>query len=114
MQGLDRLLGKRMKVVTNATATGAVALDVTAGNIFVLTLTGNISALTLANGPSYPKRITVHFVQDATGSRTVTLGASVKTTAGTYVPTTTATKRSTLVLDVIDGVGYEVARALNI
>ena len=127
MAGVDLTVARRIKkdtsgvakalhpaVVTNAAATGAVALDLSLGNIFDLTLTGNITSLTLTNAPANPSLVSIHFTQGGAGSFTVTLGASIKTTAGTFVPTTTVGKRSTLLLNQIAGVGYEMGRALNI
>jgi hypothetical protein len=56
-------------------------LNFALGNVHTLTLTGNVTTLTLSNlkaGAEYTLRV----VQDATGSRTITWGASVKWVGG--------------------------------
>ena len=78
---------------TDATNTGSVTLDFATNQNFVLTLTGNV---TLAN----PTTETVGqsgfiaFIQDGTGSRTVSLGTDYET-AGAAGLTLTATASAT-------------------
>jgi hypothetical protein len=85
-------------VSTTASASGAVTTDASAADIFDLTLTGNV---TLAN-PTNPvdgKTIRWRIRQDATGSRTVTLGGQfvIPSTATDPLPfSTTANKMDIL------------------
>ena len=79
--------------LTDATNTGSITLDFSASQNFVLTLTGNV---TLAN----PSTETVGqsgfiaFIQDGTGSRTVSLGTDYET-AGAAGLTLTSTASAT-------------------
>lgn len=82
--------------VTHTTPTisaGAITFDCANGNSFNVSLTANITSITLSNPPatgSYGE-IVIEFKQDATGSRTVTgWPASVKWPGGT-APTITTT-----------------------
>lgn len=71
---------------------GVVTLDGSAANVFILTLTGNVSDLTMNNiqvGATY----IIYLIQDATGSRTITLNAIFKRLTGdTTTFNTTANK----------------------
>jgi hypothetical protein len=71
---------------------GVVTLDGSAANVFILTLTGNVSDLTMSNiqvGATY----IIYLIQDATGSRTITLNAIFKRLTGdTTTFNTTANK----------------------
>jgi hypothetical protein len=78
--------------VTNATTTGTVTLDLSTGNVFHNTLTGN-TTFVFSNPPVNTKlfSFTIIAVQDATGGRTITWPASKKFSGGvTPPPTTTA------------------------
>ena len=81
------------KTDTDTSNSGSVTLDFDANQNFVLTLTGNV---TLAN-PTTEKvgqSGFIAFIQDGTGSRTVTLGTDYETAAGaglTLTSTATAT-----------------------
>jgi hypothetical protein len=74
-----------------ASSSTAYTADLTNGNVFYLTMTGNCT-LTLSNPPATGKggAVTFILVQDGTGSRTVTWPASVKW-AGGAAPTLTTT-----------------------
>ena len=63
---------------TNTTATGSLTLDYSANQNFVLTLTGNV---TLANPSTEAVGQSgfIVFIQDSTGSRTVSLGTDYET-----------------------------------
>ena len=77
------------KTDTDTSNTGSVTLDFTANQNFVLTLTGNV---TLAN-PSTEQvgqAGVIVFIQDGTGSRTVTLGTDYETAAGAGLTLSTA------------------------
>jgi hypothetical protein len=78
---------------TDATNTGSVTLDFAANQNFVLTLTGNV---TLANPSTEQVGQSgfITFIQDGTGSRTVSLGTDYET-AGAAGLTLTSTASAT-------------------
>lgn len=91
---LDRPAIKRYKeaFTDNGTTGGAITADYNNGNCQKFTLNAN-STLTIANFPAgaYAGSMTIKFVQDATGSRTMTWPASFKFPNGSSnVLTTTA------------------------
>jgi len=69
---------------TNATATGAVTINVNNGPLHVLTLTGNVT-FTFSNplASGYATTLSLVIIQDGTGSRTIAWPASVKFEGGT-------------------------------
>jgi len=74
---------------TDTSNTGSVTLDFAANQNFVLTLTGN---LTLAN-PSTEQvgqAGVIVFIQDGTGSRTLSLGTDYETAGGAGITLSTA------------------------
>lgn len=81
----------RIGLVDQATITS----DATAGQHFFVTLKGN---RTLGNptGAAPGQRILFELIQDATGSRTITLGSKFSAGAFTITLTTTASKRDFL------------------
>ena len=88
------------KTDTDTSNTGSVTLDFDANQNFVLTLTGNV---TLAN-PSTEKvgqSGFIAFIQDGTGSRTVTLGTDYETAAGAGLTLTSTASATDLVPYVI-------------
>ena len=78
---------------TDTTNTGSVTLDFAANQNFVLTLTGNV---TLANPSTEQVGQSgfIAFIQDGTGSRTVSLGTDYET-AGAAGLTLTSTASAT-------------------
>ena len=85
---------------TDTSNTGSVTLDFDANQNFVLTLTGNV---TLAN-PSTEKvgqSGFIVFIQDGTGSRTVTLGTDYETAAGAGITLTTTASATDIVPYVV-------------
>ncbi len=75
--------------IVTSSNTGSTTLDFAAGNNFQLTLTGNITfnvPSNMANG----QQGVIYFIQDATGSRTLTLNASIKKPGGTALTLSTA------------------------
>ena len=88
------------KTDTDTSNTGSVTLDFDANQNFVLTLTGNV---TLAN-PSTEKvgqSGFIAFIQDGTGSRTVTLGTDYESAGGSGITLTTTASATDLVPYVI-------------
>jgi len=82
--------------ITHTTPTissGAITFDLAVSNSFDVSLTENITAITISNPPATSNRgsVTIVFVQDGTGSRTVAgWPAAVKWPGGT-APTITTT-----------------------
>ena len=88
------------KTDTDTSNTGSVTLDFDANQNFVLTLTGNV---TLAN-PSTEKvgqSGFIAFIQDGTGSRTVTLGTDYESAGGSGITLTSTASATDLVPYVI-------------
>ena len=88
------------KTDTDTSNSGSVTLDFDANQNFVLTLTGNV---TLAN-PSTEKvgqSGFIVFIQDGTGSRTVTLGTDYETAAGAGITLTTTASATDIVPYVV-------------
>jgi hypothetical protein len=90
--------------LTDASNTGSVTLDFSATQNFVLTLTGNV---TLAN----PTTETVGqsgfivFIQDGTGSRTVSLGTDYETASGAGLTLSSAASTTDIVPYVVAASG---------
>jgi hypothetical protein len=81
--------GGDLQIYHNGTNTGSVTLDFGANQNFVLTLTGNV---TLAN-PSTEQvgqAGVIVFIQDGTGSRTLSLGTDYETAGGAGITLSTA------------------------
>lgn len=97
-------LGGQETVSTNAAATGAVTLNLTNGNVFSLTLTGNVTFTFSGASAGKACSFAAYLKQDATGSRVVTWPASVKWAAGA-APTlsTTANALDVVVFESLDG-----------
>ncbi|HET8708976.1 MAG TPA: hypothetical protein VFL85_01710 [Candidatus Saccharimonadales bacterium] len=84
--------------------TGATTLNLANGNVFSVTLTGNVTFTFSGAVASTACSFGLYAKQDATGSRTVTWPASVKWAGGT-APTlsTAANALDILVFETIDG-----------
>jgi hypothetical protein len=77
--------------VVNNSASGTVTLDGSASNVFILTVTGNLT-LNMNNiqvGATY----IIYLIQDATGSRTITLNAIFKRLVGDTTTFNTSANR---------------------
>ena len=88
------------KTDTDTSNSGSVTLDFDANQNFVLTLTGNV---TLAN-PTTEKvgqSGFIAFIQDGTGSRTLTLGTDYESAGGSGITLTTTASATDLVPYVI-------------
>jgi hypothetical protein len=101
--------------VAVAAVTGATTVDGSLGSVFYLSLTGNVTGFTFSN-LVVGKRYEIHFIQDATGSRTLAVNATVvKLAGGALTLTTTASKRDVLQFRAISSsVVVEIGRTLNI
>lgn len=73
--------------------TGAITFDCSVSNAFEVSLTENITGITLSNPPASGRHgeIVIKFVQDATGNRTVTGWPASVQWPGGVAPTITAT-----------------------
>ena len=86
----DQLLSRaEIRDFAETTATpsvsgGSLTLDLQTANVFVVTLTENVSTLALSNAPPSTKAgsVTLVLKQDATGNRTLSWPASVKWSGG--------------------------------
>ena len=81
---------------TDTSNTGSITLDFSADQNFVLTLTGNV---TLANPSTEAVGQSgfIAFIQDGTGSRTITLGTDYETAAGAGLTLTSTASATDLV-----------------
>ena len=81
---------------TDATNTGSITLDFSTNQNFVLTLTGNV---TLANPSTEAVGQSgfIAFIQDGTGSRTVSLGTDYETAAAAGITLTSTASATDLV-----------------
>ena len=70
---------------TPSSSAGTLTLDLANGNVFEVTLTENVTTLTLSNPPATGKAgsLTLILKQDATGGRTFAWPAAVKSAGGT-------------------------------
>jgi hypothetical protein len=72
-------------VTSPSSSSGTLVLDLENGNTFEVTLTENVSTLTISNPPAtgHVGPLTIILIQDGTGSRTVSWPASFKWAGGT-------------------------------
>jgi len=95
------------EITSNATASGAVTLDYSASNHHNLTLTGNVTSLTISNPPASGRLgiMRIRIKQDATGGRTFAFPSSFKWAGGGSAPTVTSTASATdsLTIETTDG-----------
>lgn len=91
------------KVTANATATGAVTIDYSTSNHHSLTLTGNVTSLTISNPPASGRLgvMVLWIKQDATGSRTFAFPSSFKWAGGASAPTVTTTASYTDIVTIM-------------
>ncbi|MEO0533245.1 MAG: hypothetical protein AAF215_05195 [Cyanobacteria bacterium P01_A01_bin.123] len=81
--------GQRSAPVALSISSGVVAIDASASNIFTLSLTENVTSVTLSNlaaGTNFD----LHITQDATGGRTVVGWAAAFKWPGGTAPTITS------------------------
>jgi len=97
------ITAKRYKL-TMPTATSAAAttnIDLSTGNVFTINLGANITSLTISNAAV--GTYLIKFVQDATGSRTVSFPAAWKWAGGVAPTLTTTASKLDIVTLVYDG-----------
>ncbi|KKN24765.1 hypothetical protein LCGC14_0891500 [marine sediment metagenome] len=97
-------------VATDATFTGVETLDYTEGAYRKLTLTGNVTSLTIDNWPASIKvgSLTLRIKQDATGGRTITWPAATDWAGGTAPTLSTAANAVDFVMLWTDDAGITV------
>jgi hypothetical protein len=86
---------------TATLSSGTLTLDMSTGNNFSITLTGNVTTVSITNVPATGQYvpITLELIQDGTGGRTVTGWSGVKWPGGS-APTITATANA---VDILAG-----------
>lgn len=90
-------------VSANAAATGNVTLNLANGNIFTLTLTGNVTLAVSGAVNGKGCSFTLYLVQDGTGSHTVTWPTGTKWSGGAPTLSTAANSVDIVVFESIDG-----------
>lgn len=99
-----RVAGGGLETVsTNAAATGAVTLNLSNGNVFNVTMTGNVTFTFSGATSGKACAFTLYLRQDATGSRVATWPASVKWSGGAPSLTVSASAVDVLVFESLDG-----------
>lgn len=93
------------------TYSASLTVNLANSNVFTLTLTGNVTTLTLSN-PVAGGKYTFILTQDGTGSRTVAWPAAVKWPGGT-APTLGGASEIDVVTMLYDGTNYYADSALN-
>lgn len=99
---------------TVPTFAAAQTVDQSVAAIHYITMTGNITSFSVTN-PRPDCEVEVHFIQDATGSRTLSGSSGIKWAGGAPTLTTTANKRDIFKFRS-DGVGtmWETGRSMNV
>lgn len=97
-------LGGQETVSTNTSASGSLSLDLANGNVFSLTLTGNLT-ITNISGAVANKAcgLALYIKQDATGGRIISWPTSVKWSGGAPTLSTAANAIDAIVLESING-----------
>lgn len=95
-------------VAVDATATGTVVVDHEDGNVHHLTLTGNITTLTLSNVPASGANVLLFLEQGGSGSYTVAWGAVDWGTEGAPTLDTAVGKMNIVTLTTLGGVVFGV------
>lgn len=99
-----RVAGGGLETVsTNAGATGSVTLNLTNGNVFNVTMTGNTTFTFSGATSGKACAFTLYLKQDGAGGRVVTWPGSVKWSGGAPSLTTTASAVDVLVFESLDG-----------
>ena len=97
-------LGGQETVFTDTSNTGAVTLNLSSGNVFNLTLTGNVTFTFSGATSGKACSFTIYLRQDATGSRIVTWPGSVNWSgAASPALSTAANSVDIVVFESIDG-----------
>lgn len=94
----------KLDVLASQSTSGALTINLSTATIHRITLTGNVTSLSFSNPPasSGPYCVTVVYVQDGTGSRTVT-HTSVKWAGGAAPTLTTTAAGIDVITYIFDG-----------
>lgn len=99
--------GGREKVYAHGNTSGAVTVDYNKGHIQTMTLTGNITSMTITNWPPSGQfgSMLLIITQDGTGSRTVAWSGNAVWSSNGTAPTlsTGAADVDRICIDTIDG-----------
>ena len=110
LRELYRLLDKRFMTVDFV---AGITFDCDLAEVFLVTLTGNITGITLKN-PYQGRTISLIFLQNAVGNFTVAgWGSDVKITGDAFTATVTASVYSTITLTYTDSAWVEISRSLD-
>lgn len=102
--GLAALASKGgQETVSTANASGATTLNLNNGNVFNITLTGNVTFTFSGATNGKACSFSLYLKQDATGSRTVTWPGSVNWSGGAPTISTGANQVDILVFESLDG-----------
>jgi hypothetical protein len=95
---------------------GAITADLTSGALQLITLTGNVTSFAINQVSGDTSECEIHFIQDATGSRTLAGFAAAIKWAGGVAPawSTTAGYRDIIRFRVLSGTFYEIARSIGV
>lgn len=103
------------------TSNGAVSFSAYVQDIYVATLQANVTTFSMStaatSGTSYRQEITIEFVQDSTGSRTLAgVAANIHFAGGTPTLTTTPGKTDSFTFswDPVNSIWKEKCRAMNV
>ncbi len=100
------------KTLTDTSNTGDVALDFSLHTNFVLTLTGNITSLTASNEVAGQSGFIV-FIQDGTGSRTVSLHGDYETAGSGGITLSTAANARDIIPYAVSASGSVILGAVQ-
>ena len=100
-----------LTVPSTITAAATTSIDMSTGNIFKISLGTNITTLTLNNTTA--GTYILEFIQDATGSRTVTFPVGWKWSGGTAPTITITATKTDIVTIVYDGATYFASAVQN-
>jgi hypothetical protein len=105
-----------LSIPTTVTFSATPNFDLSTGNYFTITATGNITSSTFTNVPTDATRLRIRIVQDATGGRTAVFPTTVRYAGGAQGNTTTASTASAweFVYDVAAALWLETGRVIAV
>lgn len=111
LRELYSLFSPRNQTVTFA---ASITADVDLAETFFVTLTGNITSITIKNADT-GRKLRFVFLQDGTGSRTVTgWPATVLLSGAAFTITSTANVYSTISFEYINSKWIEIGRTTDV
>lgn len=111
LRELYRLVDRSQQTVAYA---ASITVDASQSQTFFVTLTGNITGITISNADT-ARRITFIFLQDGTGGRTVAgWPASVLLSGAAFTVTTNANRYSTITFEYCNSKWIEVGRTTDV